>query len=71
MQILGLIVAFANIYRDFLDQVKSMPRNITPIPTKDQKRGTSPKRKNATIDDKTGSKSIRVDNKVGETNLTT
>jgi len=57
-------------YRDFLAHVKRMPRNMTPIPIKDQNRGTSPKIMKATTDDNTGSKRIRVDSKVGETNLT-
>tara|TARA_B100001287_G_scaffold110208_1_gene92961 strand:+ start:440 stop:652 length:213 start_codon:yes stop_codon:yes gene_type:complete len=55
----------------FWAQVNRIPRNIIPIPTKDHNRGTSPKRENAIIDDNTGSKRIRVDNIVGETNLTT
>ena len=55
----------------FWAQVNRIPRNIIPIPTNDHNRGTSPKRKNAIIDDNTGSKRMRVDNIVGETNLTT
>ena len=57
-------------YRDFLAHVKRIPKKMTPIPIKDQNRGISPKIMKATTDDNTGSKRMRVDSKVGETNLT-
>ena len=57
-------------YQDFLAHVKRIPRNMTPIPIKDQNRGISPKIMKATTDDNTGSTRMRVDSKAGEPNFT-